>query len=81
MGLYPYDSLAAPRRHETDILLGEYPIHLMSAGSAKPVFRDAHDRRHFSPKSEYRFENSVPNRLLEQTRLILVGWNPRSRRA
>ena len=38
---------------------------LVTSGSAKPVFRDAHDRRHFFPKPEYRFDN-VPYRLLEQ---------------
>ena len=53
--------------------------HLVSAGS-KPVFRDAHDRRHFSPKLEYRFGNSVPNRLLEQTGLSILSWNPGPRR-
>ena len=49
-------------------------------GSAKPVFRDAHDRRHFSPKPNFRFDNSVPNRLLEQTRLSILSWNPGRRR-
>ena len=39
-----------------------------TAGSAKPVYRGAHDRRQISPKPEYRFDNSVPNRLLEQRR-------------
>ena len=39
---------------------------LVTAGSAQPVFRDAHDRTHFSPKPEYRFDNSVANRLLAQ---------------
>ena len=34
------------------------------------------DRRHFSPKPEYRFDNSVPNRLLEQTRISILSWNP-----
>ena len=35
--------------------------HLVTSGSAKPVFRGAHDRRHFPPKPEYRFDNNVPH--------------------
>ena len=54
--------------------------HLVTAGSAKPVLRGAHDRRHFSTKPEYRFDNSVPNRLLEQPRLNILSWNPGPRR-
>ena len=34
----------------------------------------------FSPKPEYRFDNSVPNRLFEQTRLSILSWNPGLRR-
>ena len=49
-------------------------------GSAKPVFRDAHDRRHFSPKPKFRFDKSVPSRLLERTRLSILSWNPGPRR-
>ena len=30
--------------------------HLVTSGSAKPVFRCAHDRRLSSPKPEYRFD-------------------------
>ena len=54
--------------------------HLVSKGSAKPIYRDSHDRRHYSPNSEYRFNNDVPNRLLEQTRLSILNWNPGPRR-
>ena len=50
--------------------------HLACAGSAKAVYRDAHDRRHSSPKPEFRFDNGVPNRLLEETRLSILSWNP-----
>ena len=34
----------------------------------------------FHPKPEYRFDNNVPNRLLEQTRLSILSWNPGPRR-
>ena len=54
--------------------------HLVTSGSAKPVFRSAHDRRHSSPKPEYRFDNNVHYRLLEQTRLSKLSWNPWPRR-
>ena len=54
--------------------------HLVTSGSAKPVFRCAHDRRLSSPKPEYRFDNNRPNRLLEQTRLSVLSWNPGPRR-
>ena len=30
--------------------------------------------------TKYRFDNSVPNRLLEQTRISILGWNPGPRR-
>ena len=53
--------------------------HVVTSGSAKPVFRDAHDRRHSSPKPEFRFDK-VPNRLLEQTRLRILSWNIGPRR-
>ena len=49
--------------------------HLVTSGSAKPVFRGAHDRRLSSPKPEYRFDNNRPNRSLEQTRLRILGWS------
>ena len=39
--------------------------HLVTSGSAKPVFRCAHDPRLSSPKPEYRFDNNRRNRLLE----------------
>ena len=34
----------------------------------------------FPPKPEYRFDNSVPNLSLEQTRLSILSWNPGPRR-
>ena len=50
-------------------------LHLVTSGSAKPVFRSAHARRHSSPKPENR-----PNRSLEQTRLSKLSWNLGARR-
>ena len=54
--------------------------HLVSKGSAMPVHRDSQEGRHSSPKPEYRFDNSVPNRLGEQMRLSNLSWNPGPRR-
>ena len=36
--------------------------------------------RRYSPSPEDRFNNNVPNRLLEQTRLSILNWNPGPRR-
>ena len=44
------------------------------------IYRDSHDWRHSSPNPEYRFNNDVPNRLLEETRLSILNWNPGLRR-
>ena len=54
--------------------------HLVSKSGAMTIYRDSHDRRHSSPNPEYRFINDVPNRLLEQTRLSILNWNPGTRR-
>ena len=55
--------------------------HLVSKSGAVPIFRNSHDRRHSSTNQEYRFNNDVPNRLLEQTRLSILNWNPGLRRS
>ena len=49
--------------------------HLVSLGSANPIFREAQDRRHSSPNSECRFHNDVTDRLREQRRLRVLSWN------
>ena len=54
--------------------------HVVTAGNAKPVYRGAHDRKLHSLKLEYRFDNNVPNRLQEQTRLSILSWNQGPRR-
>ena len=53
---------------------------VVGARSANPVYRGAHDQRQFSAKHEYRFDNSVPNRLFEQIRLSISSCNPGPRR-
>ena len=78
-------TMKTSRLYETATLFGDQLIqalmrHLVTSGSAKPVFRSAHDRRHPSPKPENRFDNNVPNRLLEQTRLSTLSSNPGPRR-
>ena len=40
--------------------------HMACKGCAVPAFRKAHERRNPSPQPKYRFDTSVPNRLLEQ---------------
>ena len=50
--------------------------HLANRRSAEPIFREAYERRHFSPQTKYQFDNSVPNRLFEQTRISILSWNP-----
>ena len=47
--------------------------HTVTSGSDKPIFRSAHHRRLSSPKPDYRFNNNVPKRLLEQTRLGILS--------
>ena len=54
--------------------------HFVSKSGAMTIYRDSHDRRHSSPNPVYRFINDVPNRLLEQTRLSILNWNPGTRR-
>ena len=54
--------------------------HVVTARNAKPVYRGAHDRNLHSLKIEYRFDNNVPNRLREQTRLSILSWNQGVRR-
>ena len=75
------------RPHEMDLQLGRYPDpsttlerHLASKGSAKPIYRDACDRRHFFHQPIYCFDNNVPNRLLKQTRPSILSCNPGPRR-
>ena len=57
--------LGASRRRSTIWLDPDSTLiyHLVSSGSAKAVFRDAHHRRHVSARPEYRLNNDVPNRL------------------
>ena len=43
------------------------------------TYRDAYERRHLYPQPKYCFDTSVP-RLLEQTRLSILNWNPGPRR-
>ena len=43
--------------------------------SAVPAFRKANERRNPSPEQKYSFDTSVPNRLLEQTRISIPNWN------
>ena len=54
--------------------------HLASKGCAKPIFREAVERRHFSPQPKYRFDNNAPNRSVQQTRISILSWNPGPRR-
>ena len=49
-------------------------------GVAVPAFRGAYERRHPSPQPKYRFDTSVPNRLLKHTRISILSWNPGPRR-
>ena len=44
-------------------------------GRAVPAFRKANERRNPSPQPKHRFDTSVPNRLLEQTRISILSWN------
>ena len=50
--------------------------HMACKGGAEPTFRKANERRNPSPQPKYRFGTSVPNRLLEQTRISILSWNP-----
>ena len=50
-------------------------------GVALPAFRKANERRRNpSLHPKYRFDTSVPNRLLEQTRISVLSWNLGPRR-
>ena len=51
--------------------------HMACKGSAVPAFRKAYERRNPSPQQNYRFDTSVPNRLLE---ISISNWNPGNRR-
>ena len=53
--------------------------HLVISNSAKPIFREAQDRRHSSPNPEC-FNNDVPNRSREQRKLSILTWNLGPRR-
>ena len=48
--------------------------------SVVPAFRKANERRNPSRQPNYRFDTSVPNGLLEQTRISIPSWNPGTRR-
>ena len=48
--------------------------------SAVPAFRKANERRSPSHQPKYRFDTSVPNRLLDQTRISILSWNLGPRR-
>ena len=50
--------------------------HLACKGGEVRAFRKAHERRNPSHQPKYRFDTSVPNRLLEQTRISILSWNP-----
>ena len=52
--------------------------HLVSEGSAKPIFRDRHDRRQLVTKPKCCFDNG-PIRLLVQTRPRTLSGNPGAR--
>ena len=54
--------------------------HMACKGGAVPAFRKAYERRNPSHLPKYRFDTSVPNRLLEQTRISILSWNPGPRR-
>ena len=54
--------------------------HMACKGSAVLAFRKANERRSPSHQPKYRFDTSVSNRLLEQTRLSILSWNPGPRR-
>ena len=41
-----------------------------------PAYREAPARRHSPSSSGYHFDNNVPNRSAEQTRLSVCNWNP-----
>ena len=48
--------------------------------STVPAFRRVFESGNPSPLPKYRFDTSVPNRLLEQTRIIILSWNLGPRR-
>ena len=54
--------------------------HMACKGSAVLAFRKAYGTRNRSPQPKYRFDTSVPNRVLEQTRISILSWNPGPRR-
>ena len=45
-----------------------------------PAYREAPARRHSPSSSGYHFDNNMPNRSAEQTRLSVYNWNPGRRR-
>ena len=49
-------------------------------GNAARVFREAFERTCLSFSAEYKFDTSKPDRLLEQTRVSILTWNPGPRR-
>ena len=50
-------------------------LHMACKSSAVPAFRKANERRNPSHQPIYRFDTSVPNRLLDQTGISILSWN------
>ena len=50
--------------------------HLLSKGGAKPIYRDVHDRRHFSPQPKCCFDDKVPNHPSERSTGDDCLWCP-----
>ena len=74
----------AQKKYEMGILCDEYLFWVIidaSRGDCKKrQFTVVPMTEDISPKHEYRFDNCVPNRLLEQTRISILSWNPGLRR-
>ena len=54
--------------------------HIVDVTRAFAAFREAPARKHSPSCQWYHFNNDVPNRLTEQTRLSVCNWNPGPRR-
>ena len=54
--------------------------HVVDARGLYPAFREEPARRHDPSFQECQFNDEVPNRLTEQTRLSVQNWNPGPRR-
>ena len=53
---------------------------MTNKGNAAQLFRETSLRTRLSSPSEYKLDTSNPNRLLEQTRISILTWNPGPRR-